>query len=166
MRFRIISYLRFLIKSTNAHGVHSPFVFNFVTQCLYSKRRYSNNRVINILLNSIDYFKARSVYLENHEMAKKEIESRFPGIDFDAALCDILLINRLDQSGFCQLLHEGILHNDSMILVDSIHKNTAKLDEWKTLVALPEITVSVDMYFCGAIFIRKEQVKQHFTIRI
>lgn len=34
----IHSYSRFLAKSTNQHGVHSPFVFQLVTKCLYEKQ--------------------------------------------------------------------------------------------------------------------------------
>ena len=36
----ILSYLRFLLKSTNQHGVHSPFVFSLVTKCFYDKKRH------------------------------------------------------------------------------------------------------------------------------
>jgi predicted O-methyltransferase YrrM len=36
-----LSYLKFLWQSTNEHGVHSPFVFKLVTQCLYDKKHYS-----------------------------------------------------------------------------------------------------------------------------
>lgn len=36
----VLSYLKFLWKSTNEHGVHSPFVFALVTQCLYDKKTY------------------------------------------------------------------------------------------------------------------------------
>ncbi len=35
MFFQIKSYFNFLLKSTNQHGVHSPFVFNLVTKCFY-----------------------------------------------------------------------------------------------------------------------------------
>lgn len=37
MLFQIKSYIQFLWQSKNEHGVHSPFVFDFVTKCLYDK---------------------------------------------------------------------------------------------------------------------------------
>lgn len=36
----IKSYLKFLWKSKNEHGVHSPFVFQLVTKCFYDKKKY------------------------------------------------------------------------------------------------------------------------------
>ncbi|ANW95743.1 methyltransferase [Wenyingzhuangia fucanilytica] len=30
-------YIKYLTKSTNEHGVHSPFVFKLVTECIYKK---------------------------------------------------------------------------------------------------------------------------------
>ncbi len=35
--FSIKSYCRFLWKSKNEHGVHSPFVFDLVTKCFYDR---------------------------------------------------------------------------------------------------------------------------------
>ena len=39
MFFRIKSYLQFLFKSTNQHGIHSPFVYQLVTKCFYNKKK-------------------------------------------------------------------------------------------------------------------------------
>lgn len=41
MLFQIASYLKFLLRSNNQHGVHSPFVFDLITKCFYDKTKYS-----------------------------------------------------------------------------------------------------------------------------
>ncbi|NMH24876.1 class I SAM-dependent methyltransferase [Flavobacterium sp. SE-s27] len=42
----IRSYFKFLIKSTNEHGVHSPFVFDLVTKCFYDKTKYPEYSIL------------------------------------------------------------------------------------------------------------------------
>ena len=44
----IREYIKFISKSSNQHGVHSPFVYHFVTNCLYKKR---NNEFQKLFLN-------------------------------------------------------------------------------------------------------------------
>ena len=39
--YQLISYIKFLLKSTNHHGVHSPFVYDLVTKCFYDTKDYS-----------------------------------------------------------------------------------------------------------------------------
>jgi predicted O-methyltransferase YrrM len=40
MIFQIKAYLQFLIRSKNRHGVHSPFVYQFVENCLNDRAPY------------------------------------------------------------------------------------------------------------------------------
>ncbi len=40
MIYQVKSYLKFLLQSTNQHGVHSPFVFDLVTKCFYDRSYY------------------------------------------------------------------------------------------------------------------------------
>ena len=42
----IQAYIKFLIQSVNQHGVHSPFVYNLVTQCFYNKKKYDGYQQI------------------------------------------------------------------------------------------------------------------------
>lgn len=37
MFYQAISYLKFLLKSTDKHGIHSPFVYDFTANCLDKK---------------------------------------------------------------------------------------------------------------------------------
>jgi len=53
MWFQINSYFLFLIASTNKHGVHSPFVFNLITECFNAK---TNSQKIKVLNNIRNYF--------------------------------------------------------------------------------------------------------------
>ena len=46
MWYQIIQYLKFLYRSTNQHGVHSPFVFNVITKCFYDKTKYEDYKSI------------------------------------------------------------------------------------------------------------------------
>lgn len=56
MLYRVRAYLKFLIKSSNEHGVHSPFVFDLITKCFYGntslelENKYKN--YFNSLINS------------------------------------------------------------------------------------------------------------------
>ncbi|MFH4964278.1 class I SAM-dependent methyltransferase [Gaetbulibacter sp. M235] len=40
MFYQITQYIKFLSKSTNQHGVHSPFVYDLITKCFYDKTNY------------------------------------------------------------------------------------------------------------------------------
>ena len=42
MLYSFFSYIKFLIRSTNQHGVHSPFVFNLTTKCFYNKTKFKD----------------------------------------------------------------------------------------------------------------------------
>ena len=166
MFFKLFSYLNFLINSTNAHGVHSPFVFQYVTQCLYVRKRLHRDKSINVLLKSIAHFRANSIHMDPNPSLEKTVKEMFPNVHFETEPSDIIYTDLLDTARFEELLSKGKLHNDSMVLMEGIHQNEKKMEDWKTLIASPKITVSIDMFHCGAIFIRKEQVKEHFTIRI
>ena len=53
MLYQIKSYFKFLLRSTNQHGVHSPFVFDLVTNCFYDKKHYQSYALLNNYRNEL-----------------------------------------------------------------------------------------------------------------
>jgi predicted O-methyltransferase YrrM len=58
------------------------------------------------------------------------------------------------------------VHNDSVFIFDDIYWNKGMKEAWLYIKAHPKVTVTVDTYFWGIVFFRKEQKKEHFTIRL
>ncbi len=166
MWFRLFSFLKFLSKSKNEHGVHSPFVFSYVTQCLYSKQKFDQDKTADVLLKSIGYFNIKTLYINENPDFEELVKAQYPDIRPSENTVDLLFTKHLDAYGLDRLLSSGKLHNDSMVLIDSIHEDPESEQEWKDLIESPNISVSMDLFHCGVLFVRKEQVKEHFTIRI
>ncbi len=120
---------------------------------------------MDVLLKSMANFNFKNIHAHNLEV-KQHVKSKFPAITFESSIFDLIYADDLHKQQFKKLFLEGRLHNDSMILINGIHNNPKTWQQWKELITLPEITVSIDMFYCGALFIRREQVKEHFTIRI
>ncbi len=78
MLYSIVSYFKFLIRSKNQHGIHSPFVYDFTTKSLYQKnknfdqefqilKKYKNELISNKKFIDITDFGAGSrVFKSNH----------------------------------------------------------------------------------------------------
>lgn len=45
---QVKAYFKFLLRSTNQHGVHSPFVYDLITKCFYDKTKFEDySKLIN-----------------------------------------------------------------------------------------------------------------------
>ena len=159
----MLSYLKFLLKSTNEHGVHSPFVFNYLTKCLYTKPRLSKNKVEDILLKSISYFGCKNLKIEDESLKRKIVENHITELTFDTSPLDLVVLKDFKCEAILSMIASGKVHNDTFFLVQHLRKNHL---EWQKTILHPKITVSIDGFSLGIFFIRKEQVKEHFTIRI
>ena len=65
---------------------------------------------------------------------------------------------------FNQLLPTA--HNDSVFIFDDIHWSAGMEEAWEEIKKHPEVKVTIDTFQWGLVFFRKEQVKQHFNIRV
>lgn len=255
--FQFIEYLKFLVKSTNQHGVHSPFVYDLVTQCFYDRSKYEaypqileyrtallhNDNLIEItdfgsgsrvfksksraiksiaktsgtplkraqlLYRIVNYFKPQqtlelgtSLGIATHAMAlghKKNTVTSIEGCpkcseftqqqfyalnlsnvqlktgNFETILpklqgnsYDLVFIdgnhNKTATIQYFETLLESA-HNDSIFIFDDIHWSVDMLDAWEIIKAHPKVRISIDTFFWGIIFFRKEQAKENFVIRL
>ncbi len=163
--YRFISYLKFLGTATNQHGVHSPFVYAFITKGLYTKD-YRNSTVIeNVLFKSIRYFSFKKIRLvSDTDQLRVKLNTTFKDLVYDGLPSELIYIEHP-----VDLLKNGdpkYIDNDSMLLVKGIYKSKSNTKDWIAVKNLEHVTVTLDLYHCGIAFFRKEQAKEHFKIRI
>ncbi|MCF6181051.1 class I SAM-dependent methyltransferase [Lutibacter sp.] len=258
MWFKIKRYILFLFKSTNKHGVHSPFVFNLITKCFNCKTKLeqknefynvkkwllNDKTILNVkdfgsgskifktnkrkvcditkiagiktknallLIRLVAYFKPKyileigtSVGLSSSALqignpkakiitlegcpntanyAKQLFEKfKFSTIKVITGKFENTLPKLIDSNSFGLIYFDGnhtkkatlnyfyeclkTVKNESVFIFDDIHLSKEMFQAWNKIKEHPKVTVTIDTFYWGIVFFRKEQVKQHFTIRI
>jgi predicted O-methyltransferase YrrM len=259
MVFQIKSYIKFLYHSKNEHGVHSPFVFDLVTQCFYNKKVYpeyailkkyrdsllqnkktievldfgagsrvfkSNTRQIAkiaktagispkraaLLFRMVRYFQPESILeigtslglatasislgntkatittlegcantanecrlqfqkfsLNNVDIINTEFSSYFKSSNFQLSTFDFIYFDgnhsKKATLEYFELLLPTITNN-SVWIFDDIHWSQDMEEAWESIRNHVKVTVTIDTFQWGIVFFRKEQEKEHFTIRL
>lgn len=183
--------LSFLWKSANAHGVHSPFVFNIVKNAFYEKYFRLGKSEYKVLPQGLSYRKTEILYkLIRHFKATKLLalgdnatavtdtlrqlgENSKLQLWFFSTLApirggvEIGIISDSSKTGVLEAFEEIIRNsnNNTMCVIDNIHASQQMEWAWEALKKDPRVTVTIDTYHLGLVFLRRESVKQHFTIR-
>lgn len=254
MWYQILAYFKFLAKSTNEHGVHSPFVFDLVTKCFYDKKPKDSYKIITnyrsellqndkmievtdfgagsrvfssnkrkisaiaknagitkkraqLLARLISYFKINNclelgtslgigtIAMKNAthvhtiegcpktaEIATQQLQkynadnTSITIAPFEKALVqftdkkfDLIYFDGNHQKEATLAYFEQLLcttHNDSVFIFDDIHWSQSMTEAWEAIKNHPKVTVTIDTFFWGFVFFRKEQAKEHFVIRV
>lgn len=255
--YQLLAYIKFLLKSKNQHGVHSPFVYELVTKCFYDKsvssdyaklQAYrtsllhnsetiaitdfgsgskvftSNKRPIQqiaktsgttlkraqLLYRLMAYFEPKHVLelgtslgIGTHAMALSQPETQIVSIEGCPEISKIAdqqltafqienvtlktgrfseVLPSLEQSHWDLVFFDGhhdkdatldyfnrllpSAHNDTIFIFDDIHWSKGMEAAWELIKKHPHVTVTIDTFFWGFVFFRKEQVKEDFVIRL
>jgi len=163
--YSFFARLKFLLSATNQHGVHSPFIYQFVTKGLYKKGNKNYTKTQNVLFKCISYFKYSKIGLVNdsHEL-RLHLNSISNDLDYNDCPFDLIYADSTTKP-FTNVSQKNI-HNNSLLLIAGIYKNRQQTKRWEAIKDLAVVTVTIDLYYCGIVFFRKEQAKEHFKIRI
>ncbi|MDX1766976.1 MAG: hypothetical protein R3294_02920 [Arenibacter troitsensis] len=168
MLSRLFAFIKFQLLSNNQHGVHSPFVYRFITKCLYASPHFKTSKSQNILLKTIAYFEIVEVQLVPSNIAlEKEITKNIKGVSFTNTSNQLIYIDKLQRETIEKfIVDNNSITNDTVVLVNGIYQteNTHKL--WESIKELNRVKVTMDLFYCGLVFFRREQAKEHFKIRI
>ena len=257
MWYQIKSYLNFLLKSSNQHGVHSPFVYDLITNCFYDKNNYpayqkikefridltqnkdsieiidfgagsrvfkSNQRKVTAIVKNAgipfkrqkllyritNYFKPKTILelgtslglgtaamaftdysneittvegchnttevsklmfkkyqLKNIQLQNSTFDKFFkkqPSKLFDMVYIDGAHDKKSTLQNFEYLMNH--IHNGSVLIFDDIYWSLEMTEAWNIIKEHPKVSVSIDTFYWGLVFFRKEQRKQHFSIRL
>jgi hypothetical protein len=174
-----LSYIKFLLNSANAHGVHSPFVFKLVTQCFYKSETQLGSAAYTLssdalLYRMVYYFQPKTAVLAIDSVTNEVKAIRFACAELNIPVgmipqkpTDFTYISKKQKAAaltiFEQLL--SIVHNDSILVISHIHASPEMEDVWNTIKSHPLVTVTIDTFGLGIVAFRSEQEKEHFIIR-
>ena len=163
-------YLLFLWKSTNQHGVHSPFVYRLVTQCFYNTQKIPckhypkgiSKRKGQFLLRLIAYLKPKSLKIYT-DIA--DFSSLFPidNTEETSKEKDLLLLYQWKEFPCAKELLSQ-MHNDSLLVMVAPHQRENEIF-YKQLLKNKAFSVVIDTFSFALFFIRKEQEREVFFIR-
>lgn len=166
----IFDYLQFWFAANNEHGIHSPFVFNLLTRGLYpSDRRWKGqSRKQQFIDRLIAYFEPQRIAVLDKQALQVRTTQEIVEFDCESTTpYDCLIFNGTTAANWRSITTViPHLHNDSLWIIDRRSKEASIEKYWQEVVASEEMIVTLDFYYFGVAFKRKEQLKQHFKLRL
>ena len=164
MIFRILAFINYFIHSKNQHGIHSPFVFDFVTKGLYQKQK--NQKKINLKSADLNFSKSEEKLLHKILIYFK-IDDKFNEIINSIKTLDkihkVFYYNNLNNFKIDYLNRNSPVE---MLIIRGIHQSKDNEKKWQKIIKIEDATVTIDLFYFGLVFFRKEQRKEHFIIRV
>lgn len=163
----MFSALRFWFSARNRHGVHSPFIYDFLERTLYARGRPGNNPEQQLLLAACEHFGPKRVgYAPSAYAWAARLKPALPEARWGTPPFDLFIADCPGPELEASLADPALWHNDSVVFVGGLRGGPESRNAWKRLCARPELRVSLETYRAGLLFFRSQQAPQHFKIRL
>jgi predicted O-methyltransferase YrrM len=110
-----------------------------------------------------------AIELKNVELIEGNFDNTLSFVVRDLSSVDFSFIDGNHQQEPTERYFKELLsktNNDSILVFDDIHWSSEMEAVWETIKKNPAVTCSIDLFFIGIVFFRKEfKEKQHFVIR-
>ena len=101
--------------------------------------------------------------LKTNEISEVKTQKKIQMECFDFVFYNIKNNDSLTLSEFMN--HLKYFHNNSIVAINNIHQSKEIEEVWRKIITQKEVTISIDLFFIGLVFFRKEQMKENFIIR-
>jgi len=169
---RLYKYFNYYLNASNGkgHGVHSPFVFSFITSVLNSKefsQENDNADKYRALVNSmISFYKPIALMeLELNPLNKANVLEEIE----KAKTIGLLYLKQNKNTSDLMLYFNAAIkkvNTHSILIFENIHNSKEMEASWEQIKMHKEVKLTIDLYKLGIVFFRQEQLeKENFTIR-
>jgi len=187
--FKLKEKILFYLNAKNAYGLHSPYLFDFYNSIKDHSRSLNSpswkiksfskkeGRIILAIIKNLKpntalvvsndeqtagnwsklFLSDAKVLFANSLISLQEKPSKFDLI----ILHNALLINQKELEDSLPAL----IFNDSAVIIPHIHASKESINQWKSLTKNNYVRISMDLFFIGILFFRKESTKQDIRIR-
>jgi len=169
---RLYKYFNYYFNASNGkgHGVHSPFVFNFISSILNNKElkqeaNYSN-KYRALVIRMVAYYMPEA--LMELELTQSNKANALEEIENADTIGLLHLKQNKNATELMMYFNAAIkkVNTESILIFDGIHKSKDMEASWEKIKMHKEVKLTIDLYKLGIVFFRKEQLeKENFTIR-
>ena len=170
--FTLINYFKYYFNASNGkgHGVHSPFVFNFIGSILNNKElkqeaNYSNKYRALVNRMVAYYMPATVMEFEATPSNKVDVLEEIENAD----TIGLLHVKQNKNAAQLMIYFNAAIkkeNTESILIFDNIHDSKEMENSWEAIKMHKEVKLTIDLYKLGIVFFRQEQLeKENFIIR-
>ena len=177
------------VTARSHFDLHSPFVYNLCSKVLKDKKKHpeyyqldkqydwlKQKKYYHLLFRLSDWFKPSEICFTGREGSPEQLylQSGFPegkissdyekaGKSFNMIFLDLQILKEPAEKCFSRLQQH--ITGDSVFVLWSIKDPLALKKTWKQIQTLPVVTVTIDLFGMGLVFVNRNLSREDFKIR-